>query len=167
MYAGHRLLEMLEENGDMIREVPPKPRTRPLNASRKRAKKVVRLNNVSKLKKELDAVFSKYIRAKYPKVCYTCKREGKTLQCGHFVTRNHLATRWLESNCRPQCVGCNLYGGGKPFDFEENLVKEIGADAVQGLKDVRHKIMKLDRVWYEQKIEEVKGKLALLVTNKV
>lgn len=76
-------------------------------------------------------------------------------------TRTFIADGLAHHNC----VGCNMFGGGKPFDFEENLVKEIGADAVQGLKDVRHKIMKLDRVWYEKKIEEVKAKLALLTNT--
>ena len=79
-----------------IREVSRKPR----KASKRPSKRV----SPNKLKKELDMVFSLFIRAKYPKVCYTCKATDKTLQCGHFITRNHLATRWLESNCRPQCL---------------------------------------------------------------
>jgi hypothetical protein len=107
--------------------------------------------STAKLKKELDSIFSKYIRAKYPKKCYTCGRTG-TLQCGHFISRSYLATRFSEDNCRPQCVGCNIFGNGKPLDFEEHLIKEIGAKKVAELKRKRHEITILSNDWYEKKI---------------
>ena len=106
-----------------------------------------------KLKKKLDAVFSKWIRSKFPPVCYTCGKTNTTLQCGHFVPRQYLATRWSEENCRPQCVGCNLFGGGQLLDFEENLINEIGKKKVENLKHSRHEILKLDREWYLTKID--------------
>lgn len=109
-----------------------------------------------KLKKELDTIFSKYIRAKFPKRCYTCKKPATTLQCGHFVSRQYLATRWSEDNCRPQCWGCNGFGKGQLLDFEENLIGELGKDKVEALKKSRHKTLKLDRAWYEEKIEHYK-----------
>lgn len=115
----------------------------------------------SQLKKELDRVFSIYIRAKFPKVCYTCGGRGKTLQCGHFISRIYLATRWSEDNCRPQCVGCNLWGDGKPLDFEENLKKELGSKKVETMKKSRHQILKLTPSWYEEKIAYYKGLLEL------
>lgn len=115
--------------------------------------------SMAKLKKELDRVFSIFIRAKYPKRCYTCGKTGVTLQCGHFIPRIYLATRWEEMNCRPQCVGCNLFGGGQILDFEENLTKELGEDVVIGMKQSRHKITKLTMRWYEEQIELYKKKL--------
>ena len=110
----------------------------------------------AQLKKELDRLFSIYIRNKYPKVCYTCGAIGKTLQNGHFVSRSYLATRWNEDNCRPQCVGCNLFGNGKPLDFEEHLKKEIGVKKVEEMKKSRHQIMKLSPQWYLEEIEKYK-----------
>lgn len=107
-----------------------------------------------KLKKRLDAVFSKYIRAKFPKVCYTCKKPSDKLQCGHFVSRQYLATRWDEDNCRPQCWGCNGFGNGQLLDFEENLINEIGLKKVKALKLSRHQVLKLDREWYLTEIEK-------------
>lgn len=98
---------------------------------------------LSKLKKKLDKVFSLYIRSKYPKNCYTCGRTNVVLQCGHFISRNHLITRWNENNCRPQCVGCNIWGGGKPLDFEENLKAELGDNVVEEMKHSRHTILKM------------------------
>jgi hypothetical protein len=108
----------------------------------------------AQLKKELDRVFSIHIRNKYPKRCYTCGKEGVTLQCGHFVPRQYLATRWSEDNCRPQCVGCNLFGKGQFLVFEENLKRELGEETVEKLKHSRHQILKLDRQWYLNSIAQ-------------
>ena len=115
----------------------------------------------AQLKKELDAVFSKWIRAKYPAECYTCRATDKTLQCGHFVSRQYLVTRWDENNCRPQCVGCNMFGNGKPLDFEERLKTELGSELVEKMKASRHQMMKVDRNWYTSQIELYKNKLNL------
>lgn len=117
-----------------------------------------------KIKKKLDTIFSKYIRAKFPKVCYTCKKPSDKLQCGHFVSRQYLATRWDEDNCRPQCVGCNLWGRGQLLDFEENLINEIGLKKVKQLKISRHQTLKLDREWYEEKINYYENELKKLST---
>ena len=122
------------------------------------AGKMRKQKSLSQLKKELDKVFSLYIRATYPKRCYTCGREG-TLQCGHFVARSYLATRYDEDNCRPQCVGCNIFGGGKPLDFEENLIKEIGRVRVDLLKKARHEITIRTPEWYEKQIAYYKRML--------
>jgi hypothetical protein len=136
---------------------PIKKRSKRLLGGNKRKSK-----SQAKLKKELDAVFSKYIRLTHPARCYTCglSKRRKNLHCGHFVSRQYLATRWDENNCRPQCVGCNLYGGGKPLDFEENLKKELGNDFVEKIKQSRHQIWKLDNHWYEEKISFYKNLLA-------
>lgn len=87
--------------------------------------------SISKLKKELDKVFSEFIRRKYSDHygyvnCYTCglKKHWKEIQNGHFVSRSCLATRYSEDNCRPQCVGCNVFGGGKIALFALKLDSE-------------------------------------------
>ena len=131
---------------------PIKKRTTGRTEPHKGKKKATK--TTGKLKKELDAVFSKYIRAKYPAICYTCKATNKTLQCGHFVSRQYLATRWEELNAKPQCVGCNLFGNGMPLDFEENLKKELGEQVVEELKQRRHQILKLTPAWYEEEIQK-------------
>lgn len=115
--------------------------------------------SLSKLKKELDRVFSLYIRAKYPKVCYTCHKINVTLQCGHFVSRTYLATRWDENNCRPQCVGCNIWGRGQLLDFEEHLIQELGFEQVRDIKSKRHEVLKLNRAYYLENIAKYKALL--------
>ena len=61
--------------------------------------------------KKLDTVFSIYIRRRYAvndiAKCVTCGKQDhwKSLQCGHFMSRKHLSTRWNEDNCQVQCAG--------------------------------------------------------------
>lgn len=137
-----------------MRRTPLKRKTK-LKSKKKTGAKVP---TPAKLKKELDRVFSLYIRGKYEKSCYTCGRTG-TLQNGHFISRQYLATRWDENNCRPQCVGCNIYGNGKPLDFEERLKKELGDNLVEEMKKKRHTITKVGIQWYKEQIEHYKNKL--------
>ena len=75
---------------------------------------------LSWFKKKADKYFSLYIRrldsdTNGMAVCVTCKaiKHWKELQCGHYITRNHLSTRFDPQNVGAQCVGCNMYGGGK------------------------------------------------------
>lgn len=124
------------------------------NTPRTRVKrKKDKLPTLSKLKRETDKYFSLFIRAKYPKECYTCGNKG-TLQCGHFISRLYLATRWEESNARPQCVGCNIWGRGKPLDFEERLKKEIGAEKVEEMKLRRKELIKPNRAFFQEQIKK-------------
>jgi len=124
----------------------------------KQAKKAPKKSKTStaKLKKMLDSLFSKYIRRINPSECYTCgkKEYREKLQCGHFIPRQYLATRWKEENCKSQCVGCNIFGNGKPLDFEERLKKQYGEEFIEKMKASRHQIIKLDRNWYEEQIEK-------------
>lgn len=112
------------------------------------------------LKKELDRVFSIYIRQKYSKdgmvKCYTCTtiKPIKEMQNGHWIPRNNLSTRFSEENCRPQCVGCNMFNKGRPDVFAVNLIKE-GIDIVK-LQQTKYRIFKVDLFWYEEKIEYYK-----------
>ena len=122
--------------------------------------------SASKLKRELDRVFSLYIRQFWANngglaSCYTCGKilHWKQLQCWHFIPRNILITRWNEDNCRPQCVGCNVFGNGKILDFEDRLIREIGQKEVDKLKASRFKIMKVDAIWYLEEISHYKQEL--------
>lgn len=126
--------------------------------------------SLAKYKKELDAIFSKFIRLSHADssgncTCYTCGKvlPWKQIQNGHFISRSYLATRWHENNCRPQDVGCNVYGNGKPLDFEEHLKRELGDQYVEEMKVSRHQILKLDKQWYEEKIAHYKTAVSKLL----
>lgn len=124
--------------------------------------------SISKLKKELDKIFSLYVRQKYSKQgqvrCYTCgvTKDIKEIQNGHFVSRSILSLRFDERNCRPQCVGCNIFGQGKTATFGFNLDRE-SPGRVAELYSESQKIVK--NFPYEAKIEEYKKKLNDLQTS--
>jgi hypothetical protein len=123
----------------------------------------------ARLKKDLDAVFSKYIRHKYSKngivKCYTCSvsKPISEMQNGHWIPRNNLATRFSEENCRPQCVGCNMFQRGRPDVFAVNLIAE-GVNIVE-LQQSRYKVFKIDSIWYEQQIEKYTEKLQSFINS--
>ena len=65
--------------------------------------------------KRLDTVFSLYIRLRYSDneivECFTCGKQShfkRGMQCGHFMSRKHYATRWDATNCQVQCYACNV-----------------------------------------------------------
>lgn len=126
-----------------------------------------------KLKKKLDGIFSKYVRLINSDSngfvgCYTCGKLlfWKQIQNGHYVPRNTLATRFSEDNCRPQCIGCNLFGNGKFIDFRINLVREIGTRKVNSLEREKFKVFKIDSNWYTEKIIHYTKEVKRLLEEK-
>ena len=89
---------------------------------------------VSQLTKELDRLFSLYIRGKYPKECYTCGYKTDKLHAGHYISRYYKVTRWDENNVRPQCFMCNIWKKGNASIFRANLVRDLGEAIVQKLE---------------------------------
>ena len=67
------------------------------------------------LEKECDRLFSLWIRKRDEgKKCCTCGCFWKNeFQCGHYVGRTHLNTRWDEKNAHAQCVACNSWNSGE------------------------------------------------------
>ena len=68
----------------------------------------------------LDKVFSEYIRRRdadeYGRVkCCTCPAVAHwaEMDCGHFVSRGNMSTRYDEMNCHAQCKTCNQVNGGE------------------------------------------------------
>ena len=107
--------------------------------------------------KKLDQVFSIYIRKKYSDTfgmttCYTCGKLAhyKDMQNGHYISRGHMATRWDESNCRPQCVGCNVFKNGNYVEYAHRLLQEIGEEGLNALMEKK----KLIRQWTIKELEE-------------
>ena len=90
----------------------------------------------STLVKDLDTVFSKYIRLKDAideiAECVTCgkKDHWKKLQNGHFMSRRHYSTRWDENNVGVQCYGCNITNQGQQFLFAKYLGLEVAEQMV-------------------------------------
>lgn len=100
-------------------------------------------HNRSWWKKRADEWFSKFIRWRDKGQCYTCKykNDPKRLQCGHFVPRQYLATRYNEINNHAQCYACNMLFNGQPDIYAINLKRDFGNDIVEELNSLRSKII--------------------------
>ena len=110
-------------------------------------------------KKELDRIFSIYIRNRDEGQCFTCpkKDDPKKMQNGHFVPRQYLAVRWDEINCNCQCYACNLLYGGQGATYAIRLAEKYGQEKVNWLESQRWVSVKLDIPWYLSQIEKYKA----------
>ena len=114
-----------------------------------------------------DKVFSEYIRRRYADgngvtECFTCgkKDHWKKLQCGHFQSRKHYATRWNEDNCQVQCAGCNVFRYGEQYTFGRNLDIYVRDGLAEELNILSNKIVKYDNHDLMSLIEYYQNKLA-------
>tara|TARA_R100000808_G_scaffold8704_1_gene24494 strand:+ start:1999 stop:2403 length:405 start_codon:yes stop_codon:yes gene_type:complete len=122
------------------------------------------VKSISKLKKELDKWFSLYIRLRHAtdlgiSECFTCGKQDhyKKLQCGHFQSRRHTATRWNEYNCQVQCPKCNIFQQGMQWEFGNKLDALYGQATAFDLHHLALTTVKMSRVDYEQEIRYYKS----------
>ena len=90
----------------------------------------------------VDANASKYIRLKYSNngycKCVTCGaiKHWKDIDCGHFIKRDHLLTRFMETNMAPQCRKCNRYMGGREARFAQFIINVYGLSEFEKLMNL-------------------------------
>ena len=130
----------------------------------KSMKKKVKKKTISKLKKEADAVFSRFIRYRDKGICFTCghRNDPKKMQNGHFVPRQFNSTRYNEKNCNCQCYACNMFYGGQPDIYTLKLQEKYGEGIIKELNALRQKtkqwlpveLEELIKI-YQQKLEEL------------
>jgi len=88
--------------------------------------------DISKLKKDVWTLVSKYVRNKYAvkgcDICYTCgiKKPIKEMQAGHGIGGRSNAIIFDLDILKPQCYGCNIMKSGNYDVFHEKLIKEHG-----------------------------------------
>jgi len=134
------------------------------------------MKSISKLKKELDKIFSLFIRLRWATneglcQCFTCGKVGHYksggMQNGHFQSRRFMATRYSEDgNCEVQCVACNMFRGGEQYKFAINLDSKYGEGTAEELEFLARTIMKVSRIDYEEKITYYKDAVKKLKTEK-
>lgn len=123
---------------------------------------------ISSLKNKVWKVFSEYIRRKYADYrgyvrCITCGRMAhwKTMDAGHFVSRQYNATLFDEENVHPQCKRCNNQGG-EPESYALYLQRRYGMGMLETLRRRKLKtkqftvqeLQKLLKV-YQEKLEKL------------
>ena len=128
--------------------------------------------NIATLTRKLDKVFSEFIRLRDSKPydfryfkCISCGqiKPYEQMDCGHFVSRIHKATRWDEDNCNGECRACNRMSSDHIIYYQRNLEQKIGRDRVDMIL-ARSRQVKKWSAWeletlikhYEQEIEKLK-----------
>lgn len=100
----------------------------------------------------LDKVFSLYIRQRDSKdgiiKCISCGKlvPWKESDCGHFINRKHMATRYDEQNCNAQCRLCNRFNEGNTQGYRKGLIEKIGLEAVECLEIKKSNTCKMSQV---------------------
>ena len=131
---------------------------------------------VSKLKKDLWKVFSRYVRLRdavrttgncKSSLCITCERleDITKMDAGHFFSRTHSATLFHEKNVHAQCKRCNMLNGGEQFLYAQKVDKLYGEGTAEELNQLRHTTKRFSRPELEDMIEEYKEKLNELIDD--
>lgn len=101
-------------------------------------------DTVSKAKKAAWTEFSRFIRLRdclystgtlgYGK-CITCGKvfPFEKLQAGHFIPGRNNSILFDTRCVHAQCVGCNVYGGGKQPEYYIQMVDRYGLETVNEL----------------------------------
>lgn len=115
----------------------------------------------SKLVKDLDSIYSKYIRLSKitngtNNICVCCGKEEnwKKMQNGHYCSRSHYNTRWMDMNCHPCCIGCNVFKSGNYPEYTRYMLEVYGAEALKDLIAESKKIIKIANYEIEEQIEK-------------
>lgn len=92
--------------------------------------------------------------------CYTCEKWGKfsEMQCGHYIPRQHIGTRFLLDNCRPQCIECNVEKRGNIEVFKKKL--ELDAPGIiDKLERIKKSVVKYSDSELEEMLINIKEEL--------
>ena len=122
-----------------------------------------KLTKIKTLKRNLDNIFSKYIRMRDTEdgygACISCKKvfPYEKLDCGHFIGRAKLKTRWDERNCNGQCQNCNRFRDGEQALYLVALEEKYGREVVDELMAARYQTFKVNRQFYVEMIEKYKS----------
>lgn len=115
---------------------------------------------------QLDKTFSLFIRQRDAKngiiKCISCGKlvPWKESDCGHYINRKHMATRYDENNTAAQCISCNRFDEGSIQGFRRGLIDRIGEKETDMLEIKKHNTCKLSQVeiniltkYYKEKLK--------------
>lgn len=129
----------------------------------------MRKRSLKTLIRNLDETFSRYIRLRdadehgYIK-CISCGRihHFSEMDCGHYVNRSHMATRFDEQNCNGQCRSCNRYDEGNNIGYTRGLIAKYGPQVIDLLYLKKHTRKKWDTFELEALIAHYKKEITKL-----
>jgi len=126
-----------------------------------------------KLKEKLDRVFSQYIRLRdmIPGNVFQCISCGRIkpinqADCGHYINRQHMATRFSEVNCNAQCRSCNRFDEGNMSGYRAGLVRKYGETKVVMIESMKNDVRKYTDFEYEALIRHYQKEIKKLLAQK-
>ena len=125
------------------------------------------------LKTKLDRIFSEYIRLRDASPqgftrCISCGKvvPWKEADCGHFVNRSHMSTRFYEKNCNAQCRKCNRFDEGNSIGYMRGLVAKYGEGIIEKLEVLKNQTTKYSEFEYKVLIDYYKEQVITLHKEK-
>ena len=136
-------------------------------------KRAPKSTNHQKLIRKLDDAFSEYIRLRDADEhgivnCITCddRHHYREIDCGHFVDRGHMATRYHLQNSNGQCRLCNSTHDGRA----ELHGKAIDLKYGEGTAEMLIKLGRQERHFTEHELqgmlEELRKEIKALKEEK-
>lgn len=136
-------------------------------------KKKQNYTGITKLKKELDGIFSVFVRLRDSNehgncTCISCGRVYpiNVIQNGHYYTRNLNALRFHEVNGNTQCFSCNCKRKGNYTGYTVGLIDKYGAGVIDELSELSRKSVKFSVQDYKDMIMEYSIKAMETAINK-
>lgn len=125
------------------------------------------------LKSKLDKEFSLFIRLRdaMPNGYFRCISCGQIKRfeqadCGHYINRQHMSTRFDEMNCNAQCRKCNRFMEGNIQGYRQGLITKYGEQRVLLLEAKKNQTRKYSDFEYKELIKYYKALNAKLRKEK-
>jgi hypothetical protein len=130
-------------------------------------------SNLSKLEEKADRLLSEVVRLtaaddKGYCYCITCDdyKHWTEMECGHYVKRRHMATRYELKNVGPQCHTCNCHFDGREDDHGLYIDRKYGEGTAEELRRIGEPERKFMAHELQGMIEELKVELKALKSEK-
>ena len=120
----------------------------------------VKVKRQPDLKAKLDKEFSLFIRMRdtMPSGFFRCVSCGQIkpyeqADCGHYINRQHMSTRYDEMNCNAQCRKCNRFMEGNIQGYRQGLIAKYGEQRVLLLEAKKNQTRKYSDFEYRELIK--------------
>jgi hypothetical protein len=101
--------------------------------------------------------------------CISCGRllPFEQSDCGHYINRQHMATRFNEKNCNAQCRKCNRFDEGNIQGYRRGLIAKYGEPTVLMLEAMKNQINKISDFEYRAMIDYYRKEVKRLKKEKL
>jgi hypothetical protein len=133
-------------------------------------------SELKKAKGKAWRAFSKYIRLRDAvittggtecAICCTCRKQYpvEKLHAGHFLPGRTNGILFDERGVHAQCVGCNIYGGGRQAEYHLYMVEKYGHEVIDELARNKVQSCKIHQWEYEALTKEYRRRADTIMAN--